>query len=144
MEDFQAAFFQRHQDVEVLHDKQRLIASMHMGGIAVECLLKAMLCATLPRNASGEREWNTGSNNPGHTVYNPGHSYIRALRSHNRLYNRVMSGNQHILQWLERIENPECHFIDMRYIGKEPDDVRYRSWYDAYRRLIGWLQTQRF
>ena len=144
MEDFQAAFFERHRDVQALHDKQGLIASMHMGGVAIECLLKAMLCATLPSNAAGEKEWKTESNNPGHTIYNPGHSYRLALRSHNRLYNRVMRDHLYVLQWLWKVENPECHFIDMRYVGNEPDEKKYKSWYDAYCKLVRWLLAQRF
>lgn len=143
MEDFQAAFFQRHQDVEALHEKKRFIASMHMGGVAIECLLKAMLYVSLPKNARGEKEWKTEGNNPGHSIYNPGHSYQRALRSHKNLYPRVRQ-HQYVLQWLDKVENPECHFIDMRYIGKEPDIIKYASWYDAYCKLVRWLLAQRF
>lgn len=143
MEDFQAAFFARHQGVVALHDKKRFIAAMHMGGVAVECLLKAMLCAKLPSNASGEREWKTDSNDPGHTIGNPGHSHLRALRYHQSLYRRVMQGNQHVLQWLDKVQNPQCHFIDMRYVGQEPDEGKYHTWYDAYHKLIGWLHHQK-
>lgn len=142
MEDFQAAFLARHKDVIALHEKRRLIASMHMGGVALECLLKAKLSATLPTNASGKKEWKTDSNDPGHTTHNPGHSHLQALRCHNSLYQRVMQGNQYVLLWLDKVQNPECHFIDMRYIGWEPDERKYNAWYDAYSRLIGWLLSQ--
>ncbi|HWS82871.1 MAG TPA: hypothetical protein VN207_01280 [Ktedonobacteraceae bacterium] len=146
MEDFQAAFFQRHKDVETLHEKQRCIASMHIGGVAVECLLKAMLCTTLPKNSKGVKEWydKEKRNNAGHTISNPGHNYKQALRSHNRLYNRIMRESPYVLQWLEKIENPECHFIDMRYTGKDPDNRKYEAWYDAYCKVVGWLLKQKF
>lgn len=48
MEDFQAAFFQRQQDVEILRAKQRYTASMHFGGAAVECLLNLRYFGTEP------------------------------------------------------------------------------------------------
>lgn len=146
MEDFQAAFFQRHQDVVALHEKQRLIASMHMGGVAIECLLKAKLCEILPPNSQGYKEWYDKEKKPvvRHTIRNPGHSFEKALGSHNRLYQRVYREQPHILLWLHKVEKPECHFIDMRYVGKEPDEPKYASWYDAYRKLVGWLLTQRF
>lgn len=146
MEDFQAAFLQRDQDVETLHEKQRYILSMHIGGVAVECLLKAKLCAILPTSTcTGEKEWYDSENgkNVGHTIRNPGHIYRQALRSHQRLHDRV-KGNPYVWQWLEKVENPECHFIDMRYVGKEPDKKKYESWYDAYRKLVRWLLKQKF
>ena len=69
MEDYQAAFLQRHQDQIILDKNNRRIASMHLGGVVIECLLKRMIMASLPRNAS--QEWKTDSNNPGHTNKRP-------------------------------------------------------------------------
>jgi len=144
MEDFRTAFSQRCMDVEALHEKQRYVASMHIGGVAVECLLKAIICDDLPDNAQGKKEWydKEKRNNPGHTVCNPGHDYGRALRSHNDLYWFVTRKHPYVLQWLDKVESPECHFINMRYVGQEPDERRYQSWYDAYQKLVGWLTTQ--
>jgi hypothetical protein len=56
MEDLWAAFYQRDKDVEILHKQQRRVASMHMGGIAVECLLKAIICDDLPDDGKGKSE----------------------------------------------------------------------------------------
>ena len=77
MEDYQSAFELRNTDTEELHKSGRKIAAMHFGGITIECLLKSMIFATLPKGASPE--WKIESNNPGHTITNPGHSYIEAL-----------------------------------------------------------------
>ena len=74
MEDYQAAFIQRHVDTETLCKSTRKIAAMHFGGVTIECLLKSR---------------KTDSNSPGHTITNPGHSYIEALKRHNRLQSRV-------------------------------------------------------
>lgn len=140
MEDYQAAFLQRHKDTETLcSPPARKVAAMHFGGITIECLLKSMIFASLPRNA--KREWKTDSNNPGHTITNPGHSFQDALKRHNKLYDRVQKFPQ-VMKWLVTVENPNQHFIDIRYSGSEPDDAEYKQWLSAYTSLMGWLQKQ--
>ncbi|GBF79657.1 hypothetical protein AsFPU1_1056 [Aphanothece sacrum FPU1] len=75
MEDYQSAFLQRHQDQEILCDSQRKIAAMHLGGVAIECLLKSIIITY-----HDIEEWKTTSNNPGHTITNPGHDLQKALK----------------------------------------------------------------
>lgn len=139
MEDYQAAFSQRHQDTEVLHSSVRKIAAMHFGGFTIECLLKSMLMDSLPD--SSRKEWKTGSNNPGHTIINPGHSFQSALKSHNRLRSRI-DHFQEVKKWLDIVENPTQHFINMRYSDHEPHDESYKEWWSAYRSLRKWLLKQ--
>jgi hypothetical protein len=139
MEDYQAAFLQRHTDTETLHSSERKVAAMHLGGITIECLLKSMILASLPRNAS--REWKTDANNPGHTITNPGHSFQDALKRHNRLNSRIDKFPE-VKKWMDVVESPSQHFIDMRYSGNEPDDADYKQWLSAYQRLRGWLLKQ--
>jgi hypothetical protein len=140
MEDYHAAFVQRHQDQIVLDKNNRRIASMHLGGIVIECLLKRMIMASLPRNAS--QEWKTDSNNPGHTIKNPGHDLQSALKCHNRLYSRVKKFPQ-VIQWINIVEQlPQGHFIDLRYDGSEANQKDYDDWLLAYKSLIGWLNKQ--
>jgi hypothetical protein len=145
MEDFQAAFVEHHTDVEALDTTNRCTATMHFGGVAVECLLKAIVSASLPRNSRGEKEWKTENNDPDHTVYNPGHSYDAALRAYNKLKTRADNFPQ-VRKWLSEIEHPGCHFIDMRYQGKETHDrsaeEKYKHWKETYTRLVNWLQKQ--
>ncbi|MEG4627794.1 hypothetical protein Q5691_26355 [Microcoleus sp. w1-18aA5] len=140
MEDYQAAFLQRHTDTEKLCHSNRKVAAMHFGGITIECLLKAMILASLPKRA--KREWKTDSNNPQHTITNPGHSFQDALKRHNKLHDRVQKFPQ-VMKWLNTVENPNNqHFIDMRYSSSESDEPNYKQWLFAYNSLIGWLQTQ--
>jgi hypothetical protein len=141
VEDFQTAFVERRKDVDALDEAKRRRAAMHFGGVTIECLLKYIICTSLPRNAKGEWEWKTDSNNPGHTVYNPGHNYEAALRCYNRLRFRVQQFPQ-VVKWLSDVENMGCHFIDMRYLGDEPDENKYKQWKDSYQRLLIWLQKQ--
>jgi hypothetical protein len=139
MENAQSAFIKRHIDTETLCQSGRKIAAIHFGGISIECLLKAMILANLPKGAA--REWKTDSYNPGHTLTNPGHSYVEALKRHNRLNSRVQKFPE-VMKWIQDIEHPNQHFIDMRYSDNELDDANYKRWLDSYQRLKGWLQKQ--
>lgn len=140
MEDYQAAFLERYSDTKKLHELERKIAAMHFGGITIECLLKAMIFATLPNSAT--KEWKTYENNPGHTFTNPGHSYSEALKRHNKLKSRIDKFPQ-VREWLDQVENPiGQHFIHIRYCAIEADNINYESWFKTYTRLIEWLQKQ--
>ena len=138
-EDYQAAFLKRAENVSVLEINERKIAAMHLGGVTIECLLKYMIFATLPKGATWE--WKTDSNDPGHTITNPGHSYQNALRRQQRLQNRIQRFPE-VRQWLDDVENPGCPFINLRYSGDEPDAGDYQRWQKSYKRLKKWLQNQ--
>jgi len=139
VEDYQSAFLQRHTDTEILCDSARKIAAMHFGGCTIECLLKSMILASLPKGV--EREWKTNSNNPGHAITNPGHSFQDAIKRHNRLSSRI-DKFPIVRSWIEIVENPDIHFIDIRYSGDEPSSLDYKKWLSAYKSLKGWLQKQ--
>jgi hypothetical protein len=136
MEDYQSAFLQRHQDTEILDRSNRKIAAMHFGGITIECLLKSMILASV-----SSQEWKTDSNNPGHTITNPGHSLRAALKSNNRLYSRVQNCPE-VIKWINIVENPSQNFITMRYSSSEPNNDEYKQWLSAYTSLKQWLHKQ--
>ena len=136
MEDYQSAFLQRHQDTEILCKSNRKIAAMHFGGITIECLLKSMILASV-----SSQEWKTDSNNPGHTITNPGHSLRAALKSNNRLYSRVQKFPE-VIKWINIVENPSQNFITMRYSSSEPNNDEYKQWLSAYTSLKQWLHKQ--
>jgi hypothetical protein len=139
MEDYHTAFLQRATDVTVLEQNGRRIAAIHFGGVTIECLLKHIIFTSLPKGA--RKEWKTDTCDPGHTITNPGHSYQEALNRHNRLRSRIQQF-PFVLAWLNDVEHPEGHFINMRYSGNEPDDEKYKRWVQSYRSLIDWLQKQ--
>ncbi len=140
MEDYREAFLARYQDTEVLHLSSRQVAAMHFGGVTVECLLKSIIISNLPRGAI--REWKTDTSNHGHTITNPGHDFQDALNRCNRLNYRVQNFPE-VRKWINIVENPQGHFIDMRYCGGEASEADYyKRWLSAYKSLIGWLQKQ--
>ena len=63
------------------------------------------------------------------------------MHRYNRLRDRVQQFPA-VQKWLQEVENPGCHFIDMRYVGDEPDAEKYKRWWQAYRNLKGWLEKQ--
>ena len=127
MEDYQAAFIERHIDTETLSKSGRKVAAIHFGGISIECLLKAIIFASLPKDMSKDLRT---------------HSYTALLKQNNKLKSRIDKFPE-VRKWLEEVENPiSQHFIDMRYSCNEPDDESYKRWLNAYQRLRGWLQTQ--
>src|SRR5579859_2564088 len=139
MEDYYAAFLQRATDVTVLDKNGRRTAAIHLGGVAIECLLKHLLFISLPDDA--RKEWKTATNDPGHTVTNPGHKYEEALRRHNRLRSSIQQ-HPFVLAWLNTVERPEGHFIDMRYASKEPSNEKYKRWMESYQSIRDWLEKQ--
>ncbi|MHA1772876.1 MAG: hypothetical protein ACTSXO_01960 [Candidatus Heimdallarchaeota archaeon] len=137
MEDFEAVYQERMLDTEMLYHQERYIAAMHFGGISIECLLKAMIV-----DFHNLTEWKTDSTHPGHTIHNPGHDLIKAIRTINQLWSNVQR-NPQVLTWLNQVEYPFIeHYIDLRYLGNEPDEKRHKEWFEAYTKLKIWLVKQ--
>ncbi|MFN7714361.1 MAG: hypothetical protein ACK5QS_02620 [Pseudanabaenaceae cyanobacterium] len=138
-ENFQGAFLERYKDTETLCQSDRKVAAMHFGGVTVECLLKAIILDKLPPNT--DRVWKNNSNSPGHTTTNPGHKLHEAVKRNPHLFQRVQQFPE-VIRWINAVENPSQHFIDMRYSDKQIADTDYKSWYSDYKSLIRWLQIQ--
>lgn len=126
MEDYQAAFMERHIDTETLYPVRK-VGAMHFGGVTIECLLKAIICNTLPGVTS-------------HNLRT--HSYTELLKQHNKLKSRIDNFAE-ARKWLDQVENPMGqHFIDLRYSGVEPDESNYKLWQHAYKSIGSWLLKQ--
>jgi hypothetical protein len=141
MEDYYSAFLQRAADVTILDKNGRRTAAIHIGGVAIECLLKHMILTSVQKDAI--KDWYDGTEKTedyGHTYKNPGHDYDEALRCLNTLRHR-MKRLPAVWAWLDVVEEPDGHFIDMRYSGKEPEEEKYTRWYRSYLSLKGWLET---
>jgi len=127
MEDYQAAFIERHFDTKTLDQSGRKVAAMHFGGVTIECQLKAIICNT--RRGGASQNLRT-------------HSYTALLTKHPRLQSRAIATPK-VREWLDEVENPTSQpFIDMRYCGSEPNDASYRHWLDAFNQLTKWLREQ--
>jgi hypothetical protein len=140
MENYEGAYRQRHRDTEVLHGVDRATAAMHLGGCAVECLLKAMILAQIPN--PNQRQWHTEENPQPHGIKRPNHDLQEALKQYRKLYDRALKDPQ-VLKWFNAVEFPSQHFIDLRYSDTEPSPEGYKIWWDAYTKLCRWLEKQK-
>lgn len=154
MENYRAAYQERLIDQKKLEDADRRIAAMHFGGVVIECLLKAMRV-----ELDGVSQWHVPEQvcpgcgvqiRPGqpqrHGVMNPGHNIMMAVRQWPRLWQRLTMMNQTqrdaFIHWLQLLEQPSSHFIDLRYRYQVPTDAEYANWLEAFRRFHGWLYQQ--
>lgn len=136
MEDYHGAFEQRSRDTEILIASDRKTAAMHWGGITVEALLKAIIVSY--HNIT---EWKSDSHDPGHSITNPKHDLLGAVKRVNKLKTRLESVPG-MLEMLHRVQDPDGFFVDLRYASSEPENDRYNRWLESYRRLVHWLQVQ--
>lgn len=136
LEDYGSVFIDRQIDTKCLHDKKRKIAAVHMGGITIECLLKNIVMQYHNIN-----NWKTELNDEEHTIYNPGHNLIQAIKKIPRLFQRVQS-NPAILKMFDTVQSPVTDYISMRYVGDEMEERKYQEWYDCYIKLVQWLIKQ--
>ncbi len=152
MEDYRRAYLERLEDKDKLIAHDRRLAAMHLGGVAIECLLKALLV-----EVEGVSAWHVSSDKcpscgvairpsypQSHGVANPGHDLMRAITASSRLKNRLMSHPQRqmLVDWINEIMKPSCNFIALRYECNPPDDSKFQAWKDAFGRLHFWLCRQ--
>ena len=141
IEDYASAFLERAQDQAVLAQADRRIAAMHMGGIMIECRLKA---ASLGHFSEDRREWERSKNpNTQHCgIRNPGHDLHQALNELDKL--GVVKASDDIQGALDTIQNPlpEYSFINLRYYGGSLEASDYEDWETKYQVFKTWLDQQ--
>ncbi len=135
MEDYIGAFMQRAEDTDVLIKGQRKVGSVHMGAIAIECLLKAVIIERFCIDC-----WNKNSDGVEHGISNPGHDLVKAIQSVPELRRRIPP---YIINFINIIQTPEKDYIDMRYRGEIITEELFKDWQSAYKRLRDWILAQR-
>lgn len=120
MENYLEVFSQRCFDVHALMHKERYLAAMHFGGIAVECLLKAKLI-----DRYGLKVWYDESPDPdpGHVIKNPKHSYKNAL-SHLNSLQVYLDNSKEMSAHFERVEYPGCFYLYTKFNAVLRDGMR--------------------
>jgi hypothetical protein len=141
MEDYHGAFRARKQDAEALLPLQgHGIAAFHLGGVAVECRLKALL-----QLYHSIQDWDKPSQRRkdamfNQAVKNPGHSLMTALKRMPKLRERAKS-DHNFLNHLQNIIHPlgatSADYIGIRYLPQATptnDD-----WQQSFAYVCGWL-----
>lgn len=143
MENYQQAYLARLQDTLALLAQQRDLAAAHLGGIAVECRLKALAVAY-----HGIAAWDDASKRrkdarTGQAIPNPGHGLPAAIRLMEALYKKARADHL-FLNHLERVMTPtgpsNLNYIDLRYSAEELADETSKLWQQSLQYVIGWLE----
>lgn len=145
MEDYAGACESRLSDVTTLleRDPPRSVAAAHLGGIAIECRIKALILDY--HNIS---HWDDPSRRPKdpmrkQPVARPGHSLIAALRQMNDLYRKALA-DRFFIEHLDRLTHPAgatgLDFIDLRYRADELGEETLRDWRRSLAYVHGWLE----
>lgn len=142
MEDFAGAYLARKNDIFALpRNQNHTVAIFHLGGVAVECRLKAMLLV-YHRIA----DWNLPSQRVGdylhgQVIRNPSHDLLKAVQNMSAL-NAVAMLDSDFFCHLENIKRPlgstNPDYISLRYI---PDTQQAISaWQYSFNYINQWLQ----
>lgn len=145
-EDYEGARKARRSDLQVLEAGSREMASLHMGGIVVECQLKALLMAYHQISAWGEPSRRKRDPMTGQPVANPGHGLHTALRHMALLYKRAKT-DPLMMYHLSRVMNPlgatEEDFIDIRYYSDLNVKGAIATWRRSFDYVCGWLDKNK-
>lgn len=151
-ENYHKAYLERLADKESLEHADRRVGTMHLGGVVIECLIKAMRVETdhvadwhIPNESCPAcRALIRQGNLQKHGIKNPGHQLMLAIKDWHRLWHRLMSvpHRQDLINWITLLEDPSVHFIDLRYEHYQPNDGEFNQWCQAFNRFHGWLLQQ--
>ncbi|MBD2553056.1 hypothetical protein H6G51_07175 [Limnothrix sp. FACHB-708] len=145
IEDYASAFVERAQDQAVLAKADRRIAAMHMGGIVIECRLKALILGYFPENQRYWRPHPRSEHQPSQhcNISNPGHNLEEALNKLEEI-GVIPSPSSQIRDALTAIQNPlpGYPFINLRYYGGSLEASDYERWKVNYQALTTWLNRQ--
>lgn len=142
MEDFTDAYKERKHDALALLDLQNnhSIAAFHLGGIAIECRLKALIVLY-----HKIMEWDNTSRRYKDSMYNqiienPSHGLLTALRRMPDLYQRAKRDRDflnHIQKIIYSLDATTIDYIKLRYI---PQTSQFSdNWLQSFNYVCGWL-----
>ena len=145
MEDYEVAHKNRLSDIDVLlaGPNKRGTAAIHLGGVAVECRLKALIIL-YHRIAA----WDDPSKRPkdaklGQPIARTGHSLISAVRMMPEIYAKAKA-DPSFLKHLSNINFPTgsslIDFIALRYASAEISEPAISSWRESLKYVLGWLK----
>ncbi|WP_420208936.1 hypothetical protein [Candidatus Electronema sp. JC] len=145
MEDYNEAFRARRRDAnELLQLNGHKIAAFHLGGVAVECRLKAFLVLYHKvvewEQPSGRRK-DSCFKQP---VKNPGHGLLTAIKRMSRLYDKAKLDYM-FLKHLEKVTHPlgasSMDYIGIRYIAETA--TCQDEWINSFDYVCRWLDKNK-
>jgi UDP-N-acetylglucosamine 2-epimerase len=146
MEDYTGAYQARKNDITALLTlpSNHQIAIFHLGGIAIECRLKAFLLTYHRIKNWNEKSRRTKDAMFNQEIHNPNHSLLTAIKHMPELYQKAKS-NRELMEHLAHIIYPlgasAITYIDIRY-HSEPEALEY-DWKKSFDYVSGWLEKNK-
>lgn len=141
MEAFEKAAEARLDDWEVLNAKNRKVGTIHMGGIYIECLLKAMICCKYTVSDGRRGKWRID----GFTdeVSRPSHD-LTSLQYTNLLKDIYDDMPENVMKSLEYISEPDGHgYIEYRYMQENlVSNQKLQTWMTHFIEIYNYLQDK--
>lgn len=148
MEDYAGACESRLKDVTALLEcvPPRSVAAVHLGGIAIECRIKALIL-----DYHEIANWDDPSRCPKdpmrkQPVTRPGHSLIAGLRLMSDLYRKALA-DRLFIEHLESLTHPAgstaLDFIDLRYHADELGNETLHNWRRSLKYIQSWLEKNK-
>lgn len=144
MEDYEQASASRRTDVETLLDSAvpRTTAAVHLGGVAIECKLKALIAKYHEIGSWDENSRRKKDPRIGQPISRPGHGLISAIRLMDVVY-RKAKADPLFLTHLSRVMHPAgattLDFIELRYVAAELEQNAIREWRQSFVYVLSWL-----
>lgn len=142
MDDYAGAYLARKNDISALpKDPKHTIAIFHLGGIALECRLKAHLIHYHRINQWDDLSRRNKDAMFNQAISNPGHSLLSALRRMPDFYQRARLDKQ-LLEHLQHLIYPlgptNIDYISLRYIPQT--NQSQADWQKSFDYVCGWLE----
>lgn len=141
MEKFADAAESRLEDWEQLNNAHRKVATIHMGGIYIECLLKGMICLN-GHVTQGSEPWKWIVD--GNEVTRPSH-YLTASEYRDLLQDIYDDMPKDVEDALKYVSSPgDMNFIDYRYVSESSvENEVYEKWLSCFIMIFNYLQDKK-
>jgi hypothetical protein len=145
MENYEEAHRQRLLDIDALLAAQipRSTAAIHLGGVAVECRLKALVLTYHQINAWDESSQRKNDPKHGLRISRTSHALTAALKLMDVLYRKARTDSQ-FLKHLNAVTYPvgatQTDFIALRYSSSEIREEATEEWKRSLDYVLGWLK----
>ena len=122
---------------------KRTTAAAHLGGVAVECRLKALVLAYHKISAWDAPSSRTKDARFGQAIPRTGHGLVGAVRLMQDVYKAAKS-DYLFLKHLNNVNHPtgptEIDFIALRYSAQAISDAALQDWQRSLEYVLGWLK----
>lgn len=145
MENYDEACKCRLSDIAALlaGPDKRTTAAAHLGGVAVECRLKALVLAYHRISAWDALSSRKKDARFGQAIPRTGHGLMGAVKLMQDVYKAAKSDHLFLMH-LNNVNHPtgstEIDFIALRYSAQAINNAALQDWQRSFKYVLGWLK----